>query len=256
MADASTFSDAFARVVRVASLAEQNAVLAAYPPASGGWTATSRVRLTFGRRVEEHLALRAEAGEIAAARFDVTAFAEPDAALKPAVGALDHVMQAALETARANGPLHPGAMPRFPVPSEAYPGQIAVPLALLAVDDAGRRGLYGPDRLAVLSWPAAEPVGVGDAPGFDPADWPPPRRGDWPPPAIRSFDRARLEGVVTRFGALWERLLSGHLADADDLYRDDEAAEAVALLALLDPPGMIDVYRALSPRFWAWLTAS
>ena len=36
----------------------------------------------------------------------------------------------------------------------------------------------------------------------------------------------------------------------------EEAAEALALLALLDPPGMIDVYRALNPRFWAWLTAS
>ena len=64
MADVSTFPDAFARVVRVASLAEQNAVLAAYPPASGGWTVTSRVRLTFGPRVEEHLTLRSEAGEM------------------------------------------------------------------------------------------------------------------------------------------------------------------------------------------------
>src|SRR5581483_10708145 len=172
-------------------------------------------RLTLGPRVEEHVALRGEAGETAALRFDVTAIAGTD---QPAVaaGALDRAMQAALETARQNGPLHPGAMPRFPVPSEAYPGNVAVPLALLAVDDAGRRGLYGPDRLAVLSWPEAVPVGVGDAPGFDPERWPPPRRGDWPPPAIGALSRSRLEGIVARFGALWERLLTGWFTGDDD----------------------------------------
>ncbi|HEX5498388.1 MAG TPA: hypothetical protein VFX03_04140, partial [Thermomicrobiales bacterium] len=138
----------------------------------------------------------------------------------------------------------------------AYSGHVAVPLTLLAVDDAGRRSLYGPDRLAVLSWPGGEALGVGDAPGFDPERWPPPRRGDWPPPATRSLPRSRLEGTVARFGALWERLLTGYLAGIDDPLLAAEAVEARALLALLDPPGMIDVYRSLSPRFWAWLTGS
>jgi hypothetical protein len=119
MVDPTASPNPLGGVVRVASLAEQNAVLAAYPPPSGGWSVTSRLRLTLGPRVEEHVTLQGEGGETAAARFDVTAFASDEATPGPAAGALDRVMEAALATARESGPLHPGAMPRFPVPSMA-----------------------------------------------------------------------------------------------------------------------------------------
>ena len=60
MVDPTASPNPLGGVVRVASLAEQNAVLAAYPPARGGWSVTSRLRLTLGPHVEEHVTLQGE----------------------------------------------------------------------------------------------------------------------------------------------------------------------------------------------------
>ena len=115
-------------------------------------------------------------------------------------------MRSGHELARAEGPLHPGTMPQYPVPSATYTESVAVPLTILAVDQ-GQRGLYAPPRIAVVRWPDLTPVGVGDAPGFDPRHWPPRRLGDWPPHTTREWDQKRLAGTIERFTALWGRLL-------------------------------------------------
>jgi len=127
-----------------------------------------------------------------------------------------------------------------------------VPLAILAVDQ-GRRGLYAPARVAVLAYPGGEPVGVGEFPGFEPERWPPPRLGDWPPAALVGVAPARLGGMVTRFAGCWRRLLDAWIAGGDGRHRRDDGVEALALLARLDPPGMVGVYRRLNAEFWRWL---
>jgi len=144
-------------------------------------------------------------------------------------------------------------MALYPVPAASHPEAVAVPLPILAVD-AGQRGLYAPARIAVVRWPSGEAIGVGDAPGFDPAHWPPPRLGDWPPPAIRDWDRVRLAGTVERFAALWRRLLDVWFGGASYLQLADEKVEARLLLDRLLPEAMLPVYATLSPRFWTWLS--
>ena len=163
-------------------------------------------------------------------------------------------MRAGHELAKTEGPLHPGTMPQYPVPSESHAGAVAVPLPILAVD-AGQRGLFAPPRIAVVRWPSAEPVGVGDAPGFDPERWPPPRLGDWPPPAVRDWptlpaggnDRAlqRDLGPPPRRLVLRRGISPARRREA----RGPPAAGAAR------SQGMLEFYADISPRFWAWLTA-
>lgn len=167
--------------------------------------------------------------------------------------ALDGLLEAAVAWAKEHEPTHPGLLPRFPVPAEGYPGRVAVPLAFVAADDDRRAGLYGPTRAVVVAFPTGEVTGAADAPGFDPERWPPTRLGPWPPPGLDGIARDRLAAVVSRFSAVWSRLLVAFVAGEDYPHRPDESAEAVGLLALLDPPPMLGAYQALSPRFWSWL---
>ena len=237
--------------VRIGSPEEGEAFLTAYPPADGPWTTVSTLRVAAGDRTEDHVTLRSAGGRARTTlRFDVSAFAA-EQSQPPA--ALDNLLQRAAAFARENGPHHPGELPRFPIPSTGYEGRVEVPMAILAVD-RGRRGLYAPARVVVLDFPDGAAVGVGEVPGFDPEDWPPPRLGDWPPEGLGDLDPERLRGTVTRFGACWLRLL-GAWFGADYPERADEAAEVHALMARLDPPGMPAVYARLSREFWRWLAA-
>ncbi len=239
--------------VRLDSPEEGQSFLAAYPAPDGPWTVTSRLLVTAGDRTEDHVTLRSAGGlSQAVVRFDVTSFASAAERSSERPPALDDLLQRAAAFARENGPHHPGELPRFPVPSARYPGRVEVPLAILAVDH-GHRGLYAPARVVVLAYPDGEPHGVGDFPGFDPDHWPPPRLGDWPPEGVRGLDPPRLQGTVARFGACWRRLLDAWFG-TDYPQRGDEAAEARALMARLDPPGMEAVYQRLGPQFWGWLT--
>lgn len=257
MTDDADRADPFPRrrhgTVRVDSDEEARAFLDAYPPLDGGvWRVAGRLGVTAGGRAEEHVTLVADGGARAVVRFEGAAFADGAAGTARAHPTLDELMRSAVEFARENGPHHPGSLARFPVPSPTYPGRVAVPLAILAVD-RGRRGLYAPARVAVLAYPAGEPVGVGEFPGFAPDNWPPPRLGDWPPAGVVGADPVRLGGMVARFGGCWTRLLAAWMGGADYLQRTDEGEEARALLGRLDPPGMGGVYGRLNPGFWASL---
>ena len=161
-------------------------------------------------------------------------------------------MRAGHELAKAEGPLHPGSMPQYPVPSEDHPGAVIVPLPILAVD-AGERGLYAPPRIAVVRWPSGEAVGVGDAPGFDPRRWPPPRLGDWPPAPVRGWEPQRLAGAIERFSAVWGRLLDAWFSAEEYPQLGDEKREARLLLHRLLPAPLIEVYASVAPGFWAWV---
>lgn len=238
--------------VRVDSVVEERAYIAAYPPPAGPWQVTSQMLVTPRDRPEDHLTLSAADGTLAIIRFDVASFPGTEAR-DPYDDGLSPVLRTATDFGEENGPHHPGSIARFPVPSARYEGQVEVPLAILAVDDAGQRGLYAPDRIVVLTWPEGAPVGIGPYPGFDPERWPPPRLGDWPPSDISRVEPNQLQSMVARFSGCWIRLLSAFLSDTDYPHRIDEAAEARSLLARLDPDTMSTVYEHLSPRFWAWL---
>ncbi len=235
---------------RVDSAGEAAALLGAWPAPSGPWRVAGEIPFSGPAGRENHLRLSAPGGEAGMLRLSVDAVRETT---EEPGAALDALMKAALDWAKENEPTHPGALPRFPVPAEGYPGRVAVPLALVAVDDRRRAGLYGFTRSVILSFPDGAVTGATDAPGFDPDRWPPPRLGAWPPPGLDGMGRERLTATITRFAALWTRLLSARLAEADYRHRTDEAVEALALLARLDPPGTIAAYRALNPEFWAWL---
>ena len=242
--------------VRVDAVAEQSAYLAAYPPAGGAWRVIGQM-LISGKRPEDHVRLGAANGEEAVVRFDVGSFigtAGVELAGVPIGETVDHLLRAAQTVARENGPAHPGELPRFPVPSDRYPGRVEIPLPILAVDDAQRRGLFAPARSVVLGWPSGDLVGIGELPRFDPAQWPPVRLGDWPPTGLADLDPSRLQGIVGRFGTCWARLLGAFFDEAADYpQRRDEAAETRLLLARLDPPEMLGQYASLSPQFWRWL---
>jgi hypothetical protein len=203
---------------------------------------------------EDHITVRAPDGTLAVLCFAIGSFyGKPDAALIAPGARVSEAMRAGHELAKAEGPLHPGSLPQYPVPSESYPGAVAVPLPILAVD-AGQRGLYAPPRIAVVRWPSAEPVGVGDAPGFDPAHWPPPRLGDWPPEAIRAWEPQLLAGTIERFSAIWGRLLDAWFSGGGYPHLADERREARLHLARLVPERLHEIYISLSPSFWARLT--
>src|SRR4051812_29466676 len=161
--------------VRVDSVTEEYAYLGAWPSAAGPWERIAQ-KLALGEQgPEDVLTVKSPAGLTAQVRFDIASYfgGADDSSTLPneRVAA---VMQAGHELARAEGPLHPGTMPQYPVPSPAHAGCVAIPLAILGVDQ-GQRGLYAPPRIAVVRWPDATPIGAGDAPGFDPRQWPPRR---------------------------------------------------------------------------------
>jgi hypothetical protein len=204
------------------------------------------------------LALRDPAGGEVVLSFDVSSFTGGEG-LERLGGftteVLDRLMRAAVEFAAANPPHHPGSVPRFPVPSARYPGRVEVPLAILAVED-GRRGLYAPPRVVTVGYAAGEADAVGEFPGFDPDDWPPPRLGPWPPAGTAGRDPAALQGAVSRLSGCLVRLFDAWAAEADYPHRRDDAAETWGLLAVLDEPRMAPFYDRLNAPFWRWLTTS
>lgn len=241
-----------AETYRADSVEEEYAFLHAYAPPTGAWEVVSQMLRTRGDAPRDELTVRAEPFGEVTVPFDIGAFFGAAAGSGPEVD-LDLLLEKALDFARANGPHHPGSLPRFPIPSTRYPGRVEVPLPLVAADDLNRRGLYAPPRVVVLTFPQGEPMGVGEFDGFDPEHWPPRRLGDWPPPAMRQLDQTRLHATIGRFTAIWGRLLTAWIAVADYPQRTDESAEALTLLALLDSPAMPGVYERINPQFWSWV---
>ncbi|MBA2518151.1 MAG: hypothetical protein H0V24_00640, partial [Chloroflexia bacterium] len=193
---------------RADSVAEEHAFFRAYPPPDGEWEIVSQTLRLRHNAPQDHITVRAASlGEITVP-FDIASFFGAAPGAGAAAVDFDRLLETALAFARDNGPHHPGSLPRFPVPSAGYPGRVEVPLPLVALDNAGRRGLYAPPRVVVLSYPEGEPLGTGEYPGFDPKRWPPRRLGNWPPPASRLLSPPRLQATITRFTACWHRLLT------------------------------------------------
>lgn len=170
---------------------------------------------------------------------------------------IEEIMETAIAFSRENPPHHPGTVARFPVPSPSYGGAVAVPMAVLA-QDQGRRGLYAPPRVVVVDFRSIQVRGVGEFPDFDPESWPPKRAGDWPPAGVAAVSQAHLQGIILRFGALWERVIDAWFqrGDGQDLVTPAEIAEAVELRERLEVPGMLESYERLNPAFAAWLARS
>jgi hypothetical protein len=169
-------------------------------------------------------------------------------------GFLDEVMEKAFTFSEANPPHHPGTLARFPVPSASYANSLSVAMPVIALD-GGRRGLFAPPRVVVIDNSTGEAKGVGEFPGFDPEDWPPPRLGDWPPAHIQAMHRLQMQGTIMRFSAVWKRILdawySTEIMESPELSR--EIAEAVRTRAILDLPQLIPYYDRLNPVFAKWL---
>jgi hypothetical protein len=249
----SPFPERGTETVRIDSVAEAYSYFTAWPPPDGPWEHVSQVLAPGPSGPEDHLTVRAPDGQTAVVRFAIRSFfSYPGEALVAPGEQISTAMRAGHELAKTEGPLHPGTIPQYPVPSESHAGAVAVPLPILAID-VGRRGLFAPPRIAVVRWPSAEPVGVGDAPGFDPDRWPPPRLGDWPPPAVRGWAPNRLAGTIERFSAILVRLLDAWFSRNEYPQLDDEKREARLLLTRLVPEGMVEFYGEINPRFWTWL---
>jgi hypothetical protein len=239
--------------IRVDSQAEEFAFLAAWPHADGAWTPLGFAFIPGIPSTQKRFVLQAPNGSATAVHFMVGSYHDVARRQQDLPNErVEAVMRAGHELAKAEGPLHPGSMPQYPVPSPAHAGTVIVPLPILAID-AGQRWLYAPSRIAVVRWPSAEAVGVGDIPGFDPEHWPPPRLGDWPPATVRDWEQQRLAGAIARFTAIWGRLLDVWFGGERYPQFDDERLEALLLLALLVPEGMLKIYAELSPAYWAWL---
>lgn len=244
--------------IRVDSVGEEYAYVAANPPLTGAWEIVSQTigRTEIGTR--DVLLARDPAGTEQVFRFDVASFFGTTGVLRlnePTTVFLETVMERADAFAKGNGAHHPGSLPRFPMPSDRYPGRLDVPMPVLAVD-AGKRGLYGPVRVVTMGYEEAEPFGVGDFPGFDPNDWPPRRLGDWPPSGAAGFDRVRLQATISRFNAVGVRLYDAFIHHRGYPQTALERQEFLTLLHILDLAQMNAPYRRISGRFIAWLERS
>lgn len=168
---------------------------------------------------------------------------------------LDEIMESAATFASANPPHHPGSLARFPVPVEHYGRAVGVPFPILAVDGLGRRGLFAPPRMAVLSWPSGDQVGNREFDDFNPEDWPPRRLSDWPTPQTARLTPEQLEATIHRFSACWSRVIDAWFdrREAIDAVLVADATEARRLRAVLDPEAMEPVYRSMNPRFDDWV---
>jgi hypothetical protein len=248
------FPERSLETVRIDSVAEAHAYFTAWPPSNGSWEHIGQLFAPGSAGPEDHLTVRAPDGQTTVVRFAMgSSFLHSGDTLVAPGEPVSAAMRAAHELAKSEGPLHPGTLPQYPVPSASHTGAVAVPLPILALD-AGQRGLFAPPRIAVVRWPTAEAVGVGDAPGFNPEQWPPPPLGDWPPLAVRDWPPYRLAGTIERFSAIWVRLLDAWFSGEEYPQLDDEKREARLLLERLVPQGMLKFYNEISPRFWAWLT--
>lgn len=169
-------------------------------------------------------------------------------------GLMDDLMEKAATFAAENPPHHPGSIARFPVPSASYAHAVTILLPVLALDQ-GHRGLYAPPRMVVIDWQTRDVIGVGEVPGFEPEDWPPPRLGDWPPTSLADIPQQQLQGMIERFSACWSRVLDAWFAKDVEVspgLRDD-VREALRYRARLDLPGMIEQYDRVNPVFAKWL---
>ena len=239
--------------IRVDSQGEEVAYIATWPAASGPWEMTGWAFIPGIPSTQKRVGLTAPDGAQAVIHFLVGSHHEAARrSADPPAQRVETVMKAGQALAKQEGPLHPGSMPQYPVPSPGHAGAVAVPLPILAID-ARQRGLYAPPRYAVVRWPSAEAIGVGDVPGFDPDHWPPPRWSDWPPASVRGWEPRRLSAAIERFTAIWARLLDVWFGGAPYPQLADERLEARLLLALLTPDGLHALYASMSPAFWAWL---
>ncbi len=244
-------------VVYIDSDREQEAWLIATFGPMGTWQSMSQtLRIMEGGEQAEVLEIRLENGETASVPFME---ATPDESLEgegvDRTEQLDDMMSLAAQYAEQNPPNHPGSMPRFPVPSRAYGEAVSIPMAVLAVDDEGRRGLYAPPRQVAISLRDQTLIGVGEFPGFDPEHWPPPRLGDWPPESITAVPHEQLQGMIARFNACWSRILDAWFAKVTEAgpALQADVQEALRYRAILDLPAFETYYDQLNPVFAKWL---
>lgn len=245
-------------VVYIDSDVEQAVWLYATFGPDGTWqTMSQTMKVTPEGKTQEILEIRLAAGETIHVPFME---ATPDESLEGTgldrTGVIEDIMHISAQYAEANPPHHPGSIPRFPVPARAYEHALAVPMAILAVDDTGRRGIYSPPRQVVISVTDNTLVGFGDFPGFDPEQWPPDRIGDWPPLEVNRMPEQQMQGVIQRFSCCWSRVLeawftSNHAEKTERLAAD--IAEGLRWRSLLDCPGFEVVYNRLNPEFERWL---
>lgn len=242
--------------VRIDSGDEQYAYLVTHFGDPGTWTVDSQqLVMTPDGREAEQVELRLESGERHTVLFVDSGTASPfdDGESEPGTDYLVRVMTAATTFSEQNPPHHPGTTARFPVPSRSYAHALSVPMTVLALD-RGKRGLYSPPRVVVVDSRTLEVRGVGEFPGFDPENWPPPRLGDWPPASLSQRSPERIQFTMARFSGIWKRLLDAWFASdvvaSADLAAD--AREARELLGILDLPGLEPIYRELNPVFWKW----
>lgn len=244
-------------VVYIDSDHEQEAWLVATFGPLGTWQSMSQtLRITESGEQQEVLEIRLKSGEHATIPFME---ATPDDSLEGAgfdrTQHLDDMMSLAAQYAEQNPPNHPGSLPRFPVPSRSYAEAVSIPMAVLAVDDLGRRGLYAPPRQVAINLREGTLIGVGEFPGFDPEHWPPPRLGDWPPDSVTAVPHAKLQGMIARFNACWSRVLEAWFAQVtqpNPVLRAD-IVESLRYRGILDLPAFEDYYERLNPVFAKWL---
>ena len=245
-----------APTLRVDSIAEEYATVDAYPSENGWWSIVSQNLVAGEAGPIDRLVLRPDlGGDEATIDFDVASFVGMQSVQTEAAEVsmrLDVLMKRALDFARENPPFHPGSLPRFPVPSMRYRDCVEVALAILAFD-GGRRGLYAPTRVVALQLATGEPIGIGDAPGFNPHDWPPPRLGDWPPSGDMPLGRRQLQATVSRFSACYLRLLDAEVQGRGYPQRTDEEREVGKLIINLEVPAMMDWYRKIHPDWMSRL---
>ena len=247
-------------IVYIDSDVEQAAWMYATFGPDGAWqTLSQTMRVTDSGQVQEVLEVRRATGEI-----EIVVFAEatPDESLQgegyDRTGIIEDLLHLAAQHADANPPHHPGSMPRFPVPANAYENALAVPMPILAIDDLGKRGLYSPPRQVVVSIGDNALIGFGDFPGFDPEMWPPARVGDWPPASMTNVPEQQLQGIIQRFSCCWSRVLEAWFARPEgysDVLRAD-IAEGLRYRRLLDVPGFEANYARINPGFQRWLEAA
>lgn len=237
--------------IRADSVSEQLAWLGWKFSGHRDWSIES---VTYGEREGAELEIMTVAadGKPLEVSFDVTALRDSDPDAEDPTLMLDRIMRAASEFAERNPPHHPGSLARFPVPWDAYPHSLGVPMTVLAIDQ-GERLLFAPPRIVGVSFPELEPFGVGEYPGFEPDDWPPERLGAWPPAGLTVLSMPALQGMIGRFSACWIRLLGAWFQQTPYPHLFSDAADAQDLLSRLELAEMLPYYRRLSPGFWTWL---
>lgn len=253
-------TDQYFPVVYIDSDVEQAAWIYANFGPDGAWqTVSQTMRTNDAGQMQEVLEIRRATGET---NFVPFMEVSPDESLEGTgidrTGVIEDLMHLAAQHAEANPPHHPGSLPRFPVPARAYEYALAIPMAILAIDDLGQRGLYSPPRTVVLSVTDNALIGFGDFPGFDPEMWPPARVGDWPPAEAHAMPDQQMQGVIQRFSCCWSRVLEAWFQQPEG-YSDalkSDIAESLHYRRVLDVPGFEEFYARINPEFQAWLEAA